>query len=301
MKLKDLQAERKVLHIKKAHLQNEELPLLRKTVEKSKRLLSAVVEKLERAREKVAHDQASSDRLYQRRLEMIESVRTASGKGPNSTTEEDARRQTRQTFSATTRSLAAKVALQQCEAMCEKIQKATGFTKMEFILQKFTRREELNASFEEQAKLYEARLKQIKLNQAELEGQLHSLELSQVAASTEDPRILEQKLRAAEVELARAEYTQASLLTSSKEVIAGAARIVKLMGITNCFDPHQNAIPASRLWPPPVGYEGENNIMSEFETLEPPAITSLLQLCQDRATLMIDAVQFSATVYLLGL
>ncbi|KAJ8575084.1 hypothetical protein ON010_g4130 [Phytophthora cinnamomi] len=291
MKLKDLQAEKKVLLMKKAHLQNEELPVVRKAVEKSKHLLSAVVEKLERSREKVAHDQASSEKLYQRRLEMIESVRTASGKESNSTIEEEARKQARQTFSATTRSLAAKVALQQCESMCEKIQKATGFSKMELILQKFTRREELNASFEEQAKLYEARLKQIKLNQAELEEQLHSLETSQATASTEDPRLLEQKLRAAEVELARAEYTQASLLTSSKEVIAGAARIVKLMGITNCSDPYQNAIPAARLWPPPVGYEGENSLTSEFETLEPPAIAAMLQLCQDRATLMIDAIE----------
>ncbi|GMF42445.1 unnamed protein product [Phytophthora fragariaefolia] len=291
MILKDLQAEKKVLHVKKAHLQSEELPAVRKEVDKSKRLLRAVVDKLERTREKVAHDQASSDKLYRRRLEMIESVRTASCKTSNSTIEEEARKQARQAFSATTRSLAAKVALQQCESMCEKIQKATGFSKMELILQKFMRREELNASFEEQAKLYEARLKQIKLNQAELEEQLHSLELSQATASTEDPRLLEQKLRAAEVELARAEYTQASLLTSSKEVIAGAARIVKLMGITNCSDPYQNAIPAARLWPPPVGYEGENSLTSEFETLESPAITALLQLCQDRATLMIDAVR----------
>ncbi|ETN19297.1 hypothetical protein PPTG_04653 [Phytophthora nicotianae INRA-310] len=291
MKLKDLQDEKKVLYTKKTHLQNEELPILRKAVEKSKRLLSAVVDKLERAREKVAHDQASSVKLYQRRLEMIENVRSASGKGANVSTEEEARRQARQTFSATTRSLATKVALQQCESMCDKIQKATGFSKMELIFQKFSRREELNASFEEQAKLYEARLKQIKLNQAELEEQLHSLELSQTTASTEDPRVLEQKLRAAEVELARTEYTQASLLTSSKEVIAGAARIVKLMGITNCSDPHQNAIPASRLWPPPVGYEGERSLASEFETLEPPAITALLQLCQDRATLMMDAIE----------
>ncbi|KAF1793209.1 Ankyrin repeat-containing domain [Phytophthora cactorum] len=226
MKLKDLQDEKKVLHTKKTHLQNEELPILRKTVGKSKQLLSAVVDKLERAREKVAHDQASSVKLYQRRLEMIESVRTASGKDSSSTMEEEARRQARQTFSATTRSLATKVALQQCESMCEKIQKATGFSKMDLILQKFTRREELNASFEEQAKLYEARLKQIKLNQVELEEQLHSLELSQATTSTEDPRILEQNLRAAEVELARTEYTQASLVTSSKEVIAGAARII---------------------------------------------------------------------------
>uniref|UniRef100_H3HBI7 Uncharacterized protein n=1 Tax=Phytophthora ramorum TaxID=164328 RepID=H3HBI7_PHYRM len=291
MKLKDLHAEKKVLHVKKSHLQNEELPAVRKVIEKSKLLLSAVVDKLERAREKVAHDQASSDKLYQRRLEMIESVRTANGQGSTSTIEEEARRQARQTFSATTRSLAAKVALQQCESMCEKIQKATGFSKMELILQKFTRREELNASFEEQAKLYEARLKQIKLNQAELEEQLHSLELTQATVSTEDPRLLEQKLRTAEVELARAEYTQTSLLTSSKEVIAGAARIVKLLGITNCSDPYQNAIPAARLWPPPVGYEGENSLTSEFETLEPPAITALLQLCQDRATLMIDAIE----------
>ncbi|KAG6957564.1 hypothetical protein JG688_00010912 [Phytophthora aleatoria] len=202
MKLKDLQDEKKVLHTKKTHLQNEELPILRKT-----------------------------------------------------------------------------------------IQKATGFSKMDLILQKFTRREELNASFEEQAKLYEARLKQIKLNQVELEEQLHSLELSQATTSTEDPRILEQNLRAAEVELARTEYTQASLVTSSKEVIAGAARIVKLIGITNCSDPYQNAIPASRLWPPPVGYESEKSLTSEFETLEPPAITALLQLCQDRATLMMDAME----------
>ncbi|KAI9994822.1 hypothetical protein PInf_011660 [Phytophthora infestans] len=291
MQLKDLQDEKKVLYTKKTHLQNEELPILRKAVEKSKQLLSAVVDKLERAREKVAHDQASSVKLYQRRLEMIESVRSASGKGASATTEEEARRQARQSFSATTRSLATKVALQQCESMCDKIQKATGFSKMELIFQKFSRREELNASFEEQAKLYEARLKQIKLNQAELEEQLHSLELSQATATTEDPRILEQKLRAAEVELARTEYTQASLLTSSKEVITGAARIVKLMGITNCNDPYQNAIPASRLWPPPVGYEGERSLTSEFETLESPAITVLLQLCQDRATLMMDAIE----------
>ncbi|OWZ07024.1 hypothetical protein PHMEG_00020637 [Phytophthora megakarya] len=301
MKLKDLHAEKKVLHVKKNHLQNEELPVLRKAVEKSKLLLSAVVDKLERSREKVAHDQASSDKLYQRRLEMIESVRTVNGKGSSSTIEEEARRQARQSFSANTRSLAAKVALQQCESMCEKIQKATGFSKMELILQKFTRREELNASFEEQGKLYEARLKQIKMNQIELEDQLHSLENSQATASTEDPRILEQKLRAAEVELARTEYTQASLLTNSKEVIAGAARIVKLMGITNCSDPYQSAIPASRLWPPPVGYEGENNLTSEFETLNPPAITALLQLCQDRATLMIDSVRQQPTVSLLVL
>ncbi|KAI9995301.1 hypothetical protein PInf_012353 [Phytophthora infestans] len=218
MQLKDLQDEKKVLYTKKTHLQNEELPILRKAVEKSKQLLSAVVDKLERAREKVAHDQASSVKLYQRRLEMIESVRSASGKGASATTEEEARRQARQSFSATTRSLATKVALQQCESMCDKIQKATGFSKMELIFQKFSRREELNASFEEQAKLYEARLKQIKLNQAELEEQLHSLELSQATATTEDPRILEQKLRSAEVELARTEYTQASLLTSSKEI-----------------------------------------------------------------------------------
>ncbi|EEY68458.1 uncharacterized protein PITG_04915 [Phytophthora infestans T30-4] len=268
MQLKDLQDEKKVLYTKKTHLQNEELPILRKAVEKSKQLLSAVVDKLERAREKVAHDQASSVKLYQRRLEMIESVRSASGKGASATTEEEARRQARQSFSATTRSLATKVALQQCESMCDKIQKATGFSKMELIFQKFSRREELNASFEEQAKLYEARLKQIKLNQAELEEQLHSLELSQATATTEDPRILEQKLRAAEVELARTEYTQASLLTSSKEVITGAARIVKLMGITNCNDPYQNAIPASRLWPPPVGYEGERSLTSDFAKIE---------------------------------
>ncbi|RLN68067.1 hypothetical protein BBJ28_00001170 [Nothophytophthora sp. Chile5] len=290
VKLTDLQVQKKVLHVKRTHLQSVELPALRKAVEKNKQLLSAVVDKLERAREKVAHDQAASDKLYQRRLEMIESVRTANASGSEVTLEEEVRTQARHASSAATRSLAAKVALQQCESMCEKIQKATGFSKMELILQKFVRREELNASFEEQAKLYEARLKQIKLNEAELEEQLHSLELSQAMTSTEDPRLLEQKLRAAEVELARTEYTQTSLLTSSKEVIAGAARIVKLMGITNCSAPQQNAIPAARLWPPPVGYEGENSLTSEFDTLDPPAITALLQVCQDRATLMIDAI-----------
>lgn len=291
MKLKDLVEEKKVLCVKKQHLQSMELPLLRKAIEKSKKLLSAVVDKLERAREKAAHDQASTDKLYQRRLEMIDSVRNANFKESGKSLEEVESASSQLTAGVTTRSLAAKVALQQCESMCEKIQKATGFSKLELILQKFVSREELNKSFEEQAKIYEARLKQIKLHQAELEQQLHSLEVSNAVAASDDPRVLEEKLRVAELELARIERTQNSLLTTSKEVIAGASRVVKLIGVTSCRDPYENALPAARLWPPPLGFDGESSLTSEFETLEPKDIADLLQVCQDRANLMIDAVR----------
>lgn len=292
MKLKDLTEERKVLSLKKTHLQSVELPLLRSAIDKSKSLMSAVVEKLERARGKLAHDQAATDKLYQRRLEMLASVRAAPFKSTGESLEAAESAASQLIASVTTRSLAAKVALQQCEAMCEKIQKATGYSKLELILQKFVSREELNKSFEEQGKIYEARLKQIKLHQAELEAQLASLEMSNATATTDDPRVLEERLRIAELELARIERTQNSLLTTSKEVIAGASRVVKLIGLTSCRTPYEHAIPATRLWPPPLASEGDATLASEFETLEPKDIASLLQICQDRASLMIDTVRF---------
>ncbi|DAZ95636.1 TPA: hypothetical protein N0F65_002265 [Lagenidium giganteum] len=292
VKLKDLNDERKMLQLKKNHLQTMELPIIQKEVEKSKRLLSAVVEKLERSREKMAHEQASTDKLFQRRLEMIASVRkTAVSNAEAPMSEGEAAAAAEMATTASTRSLAAKVALQQCEAMCEKIQKATGFSKLEHILQKFVSREELNKSFEEQAKIYEARLKQIKMHQTDLEEQLHSLELSNATSITEDPRLLEEKLRVAEVELARVERTQNTYLTISKEIIAGAARVVKLMGITSCRTPHQDAIAAAQLWPPPLGFDGDSNLTTEFESLEPKDIANLLMVCQDRACAMIDMIE----------
>lgn len=290
MKLKDLTAEKRMLHSKKVHLQGVEVPALQKAIARNKELLGAVVDKLEKAREKMMQEQAASDKLYQRRVEMIESVRTTDYKDTEASLVQKTSEAAEHATSATTRSLAAKVALQQCESMCEKIQKATGFTKLELILQKFVSREELNRSFEEQAKIYEARLKQIKMHQAELEQQLRSLEVSSAVPPTDDPRMLDEKLRVAEVELARIERTQNNLLTTSKEVIAGASRIIKLMGITSCNSPYKNAIPAAQLWPPPQGIDGENSLMSEFETLEPKEIAQLLQICQDRAMSMIDMV-----------
>lgn len=294
MKLKDLVEEKKALQIKKSHLQSVEVPILQREINRNKELMSAVVDKLERAREKIAHDQSSTDKLYQRRMELIENVRSTSSKSATpaeaSTLESEVIAVAQHTASASTRSLAAKVALQQCESMCEKIQKATGYSKLEQILEKFVSREELNRSFEEQAKVYDARLNQIKLHHAELEQQLKELEMSNAVVTVEDPRLLEEKLRVAEVELARTERTQSVLLTTSKEVIAGASRIVKLMGITSCRMPHQNAIPAMQLWPPPVRSE-DSAMSSEFEALKAKDIANLLQICQDRASRLIDVIQ----------
>lgn len=315
--LRDLEEEKRVLLAKKLHLQTNELPALRAAMDRNKALLQAVVDKLERARDKVAHEQATTDSLFQRRVEMIDSVHAGGQLGdaqepgdekPDSAAPQDeaswrassAGKSGRASIGSaggsannnggSTRSLAVKIALQRCESMCEKVQKATGFSRMEAVYQKFARREELNASFDEQSKINEARLKQMKLTQSELEQQLHSLEISNAVASMEDPRSLEQKLRDAEVELARTEYTQTNLLTTSKEVIAGAARIVKLLGITSCSSPLKNAIPAAKLWPPPAGYEGESRLTSEFEKLGASAIAGLLQTCLDRAALMVDTV-----------
>ncbi|TMW68382.1 hypothetical protein Poli38472_005850 [Pythium oligandrum] len=310
MKHKDLTEERKVLLTKRTHLKTVELPILQREVERNKLLLSAVVEKLEKAREKMAQDQAATDKLYHRRLELIDAVRKISpkdvkihgddddepeigggasnvGSGSISTPEPSSVAQLERNTS--TRSIAARMALQQCESMCEKIQKATGYSKLDLILEKFVSREELNRSFEEQAKVYEARLKQIKLHQTELEQQLHALEMSNAVTNTDDPRMLEEKLRVAEVELARTERTQNALLTMSKEVIAGASRVVKLLGITSCRTPHQSALPAAQLWPPPV--DKASTFTSEFETLEAKEIATLLQICQERAMTMVDVVE----------
>lgn len=299
MQLRDLTEERKVLHVKKTRLQAMELPLLRSAIDKSKKLMSAVVERLEKARAKVAQDQAATEKLYQRRLEMIATVHSdtvrSSSSAASSVSEEDQTSSSASSLlagSATTHSLAAKVALQQCEAMVEKIQKATGYSKLELILHKFVSREELNRSFEEQAATYEARLKQIKHHRAELEQQLKALEASNATVTLDDPRVLEEKLRVAELELARVERTHTSLLTTSKDVIGGVSRIAKLLGITSCRHPYEGAVPALQLWPPSVGFDSASGgLLAEFEALGPKEIAELLHACQERASLMIDAVR----------
>jgi hypothetical protein len=177
--------------------------------------------------------------------------------------------------------------------MCEKIHTATGFSQLELILEKFISREELNHQFEEQARIYEARLKQIKLHQQELENQLKTLENSYVNNPKEDPRLLEENLRQAEVDFARVERNQTNLINISKDVIAGTSRIVRLMGIINCQEPYQNAIRAEQLWPPPpTNIESETNLAKDFENLQPKDIATLLHICQERACAMMEVVRF---------
>ncbi|KAL7993128.1 putative AAA+ ATPase domain, P-loop containing nucleoside triphosphate hydrolase [Plasmopara halstedii] len=289
LKLRDQYNEKKALQTKKLHLRNDKLSSLREAVIKSKQLISAVVDKLEHASKRAAHDQESSAKLYQRQLEMFNSVQKRNGEDYKYTMEEGDEH-TQQAISAPARLLATQIAHQQTEVACERIQEATGILKMEILLQKFTQREELNASLEEQANLYEARLKQIKFREIELKEQLRTLELSQATAPSEDPRKLEQRLRAANVELARTDSAHTNLLSNSKEVYTGVARIVKLMDLTNCNNSLQNAISTSRLWPPPIGYNGNKNITFGIERLETSAITAVLQLCQNRATVILDTI-----------
>ena len=114
--------------------------------------------------------------------------------------------------------------------------------------------------------------------------------MTNTTKTKEDPRALEETLRQAEVDLARVERTQSNLVTVSKGVIASALRIVRLMGITNWQEPHQNAIRADQLWPPPVNIEAETNLATDFEPLEPKGMTILLDLCQERACAMMVVV-----------
>ncbi|RHY27891.1 hypothetical protein DYB32_006450 [Aphanomyces invadans] len=237
LKLRDLQKENEALTFEQHHLATVEYPQLAAAVDDNKRLHDAVLERLNSTKARMSQDVANIEALYHVRKGIIDRVRTtAFDLNTNDTIELDKilHVQAAAETNAANKSQVAKAALEQCQSMCRRIVHATGLSNMAAIHEKFHNRDALNRSLDEQAALYEARLKQIKLSHAELEMQMKGLETTPKDAT--DPRQLEDLARDAEASLSRVQRAYATQLHALNEVMVGVSNIARLVGITDLSD-----------------------------------------------------------------
>ncbi|KAH9117786.1 hypothetical protein LEN26_012444 [Aphanomyces euteiches] len=289
LKLRDLQKERAALAFEQHHLATTEFPQLRAACDENKRLHDAVLDRLERTKQRMAHDQANIEELYKVRQAIIDRVKsTAFDLKTNDTIELDKLMSVQATAEtiAANKSQVAKTALEQCQSMCRRIIHATGLANMAAIHEKFSNREALNRSLDEQAALYEARLKQIKMSHSELESQMRALET--VPKDTQDPRQLEDLARDAEASLSRVQQTYATQLHALNEVLVGISNVARLVGITDVRCPKRGLVPAAELWPPYQDKESRAMTLSHFETVSANTLIDVIRVCEERMVVIID-------------
>ncbi|RHY04961.1 hypothetical protein DYB36_006870 [Aphanomyces astaci] len=251
LKLRDLQKQNQALAFEQQHLATVEFPQLAAACEDNKRLHDAVLDRLNSTKVRMAQDVANIEALYVVRKGIIDKVKsTAFDLNTNEPIELEKIMHVQATAetNAANKSQVAKAALEQCQSMCRRIVHATGLTNMAAIHEKFHNRDALNRSLDEQAALYEARLKQIKLSHSELEVQMNSLETT--PKDSTDPRQLEDLARDAEAALSRTQRAYATQLHALNEVVVGVSNIARLAGITDVRKPKHALIPAADLWPP---------------------------------------------------
>ncbi|OQS04179.1 hypothetical protein THRCLA_03571 [Thraustotheca clavata] len=302
MTLKDLEKQHEALKFEYAHLNASEQPKLKVECEKNRRLHEAVLDRLEKTNERVVSDQMKIDELYQVRLGIIDNVKSnaLNLKSPE-TIELEKKLNVQVTvettvctyflhglinFKASHKASIAKVALNQCQSMCRRIIAATGLSDMSAIHDKFNNREALNNSLDEQAQLYEARLKQIKMSQNELENQMKGLE--HIHKECADPHVLEEDARDAESSLYRVQRTYSTQLHSLNELIIGLTNIARLAGITSVLDPKSGLVLAADLWPPYQDKDHRAVTLSQFESIPPEAMCDIIRACEERMMAIID-------------
>ncbi|KDO35204.1 hypothetical protein SPRG_00050 [Saprolegnia parasitica CBS 223.65] len=289
MSLRDLDKEFEALKFQHHHVSTNELPRLQVECAKNRRLHEAVLDRLEKTRDRMELDQAKIDDLYQTRLGIIEKVKAHALQIKSAETIELEKKLHVQVTAETTaynKASIAKVALNQCQSMCRRIIAATGLSDMSAIHDKFNNREALNRSLDEQAQLYEARLKQIKMSQSELEAQVKGLE--HIHKECADPRVLEDDAREAESSLLRVQRTYSSQLHALNEIISGLANIARLAGITRVAAPKQGLVPARDLWPPYQDKDTRAATLSQFESIPPEALCDIIRVCEERMMAIVD-------------
>ncbi|EQC30790.1 hypothetical protein SDRG_11551 [Saprolegnia diclina VS20] len=289
MTLRDLNKELEALRFQQHHVSTNELPRLKIECAKNRRLHEAVLDRLEKTRDRMELDQAKIDDLYQTRLGIIEKVKAHALQIKSAETIELEKKLHVQVTAETTaynKASIAKVALNQCQSMCRRIIAATGLSDMSAIHDKFNNREALNKSLDEQAQLYEARLKQIKMSQSELEAQVKGLE--HIHKECADPRVLEDDAREAESSLLRVQRTYSSQLHALNEIVSGLANIARLAGITRVTAPKQGLVPARDLWPPYQDKDTRAVTLSQFESVSPEALCEIIRVCEERMMAVID-------------
>ncbi|KAF0686437.1 Aste57867_21765 [Aphanomyces stellatus] len=289
MKLRDLEKEHAALAFEHHHLATVEYPQLAAACADNKRLHDAVLDRLDRTRQRMVQDQANIEELYAIRKGIIDRVKsTAFDLKSNDTIELEKILHVQATAEtmAANKSQVAKTALVQCQSMCRRIMQATGLSSMAAVHEKFNNREALNHSLDEQAALYEARLKQIKMSHAELEAQMKGLET--IPKDAQDPRQLEALARDAEASLGRVQGTYASQLHALNEVIVGVSNIARLAGITDVRRPKRGLVPAAELWPPYQDKDMRAGTLAQFEMLPPAAMSDIIRVCEERMVAIID-------------
>ncbi|OQR97490.1 hypothetical protein ACHHYP_11003 [Achlya hypogyna] len=289
MTLRDLRKELESLKYQHHHLCTNELPRLKLECSKNRRLHEAVLDRLVKTKDRMEVDQAKIDELYHVRLGIIDNVKSNALQIKSAETLELEKKLNVQVTAETTASnkaSIAKVALNQCQSMCRRIIAATGLSDMGTIHDKFTNREALNHSLDEQALLYEGRLKQIKMSQNELEAQMKGLE--HIHKECADPRVLEEEARDAESSLARIQRTHSTQLHCLNEIITGLTNIARLAGITRVSAPKQGLVPARDLWPPYQDKDMRAVTLSQFESVSPEAMCEIIRVCEERMMAIID-------------
>ncbi|RQM22152.1 hypothetical protein B5M09_009119 [Aphanomyces astaci] len=279
----DLQKQNQALAFEQQHLATVEFPQLAAACEDNKRLHDAVLDRLNSTKVRMAQDVANIEALYVVRKGIIDKVKsTAFDLNTNEPIELEKIMHVQATAetNAVNKSQVAKAALEQCQSMCRRIVHATGLTNMAAIHEKFHNRDALNRSLDEQAALYEARLKQIKLSHSELEVQMNSLETT--PKDSTDPRQLEDLARDAEAALSRTQRAYATQLHALNEVVVGVSNIARLAGITDVRKPKHALIPAADLWPPRAV------ALAHFEMLSATAMAELIRVCEERMVAIID-------------
>ncbi|ETV78632.1 hypothetical protein, variant [Aphanomyces astaci] len=289
LKLRDLQKQNQALAFEQQHLATVEFPQLAAACEDNKRLHDAVLDRLNSTKVRMAQDVANIEALYVVRKGIIDKVKsTAFDLNTNEPIELEKIMHVQATAetNAVNKSQVAKAALEQCQSMCRRIVHATGLTNMAAIHEKFHNRDALNRSLDEQAALYEARLKQIKLSHSELEVQMNSLETT--PKDSTDPRQLEDLARDAEAALSRTQRAYATQLHALNEVVVGVSNIARLAGITDVRKPKHALIPAADLWPPYQDKESRAVALAHFEMLSATAMAELIRVCEERMVAIID-------------
>nr|CCA14244.1 conserved hypothetical protein [Albugo laibachii Nc14] len=307
--LENLEEAKKVLLNKKNYLERQKKPQFEKEIDKQKKLMNVIVTKLERAKEKLAHEELATDQLLQNRLQLIEFVQDtkASGyaEGESNNSEfhydedaatdagDDVNVEEQVTFTAemaskaSARSIAAKLAAQQSEALCAKLLVATGLSSLHLLLDKFECYKDLQKSFDGQILTYENHLEQMNASEEELKLELLSLEVVEAASSKDDLNDLQKRLQAAETELVKAESIEEDAMKSYKQSIVGITKIVKLLGTARLQTPTQNRVVEKILRPSSLNLD-ESELQSRLESMESTEILNVLCICCKKLHYMIE-------------
>lgn len=311
------EAKRIVLH-KKSHLEHHKKPQFEKEMSKQKKLLNRIVNKLERAKEKLSQEGSATDRLLQDRLQLMQLVKEiktsryvdsakdnsvlhqvdyeAADAENDANIEEKALCAAKMASQASIRSIEAKVAAQHSENLCAKVLDETGLSSLNSLLEKFLGYTDLQKSFDEQVLTYENHLGQMTASEEELKRELFSLEISEAATSRDELRDLQNRFQEAESVLSITASNEDDAIKGYNHAVAGITRIAKMLGTALIQASNQNLISENDAWLQEISFD-ESEVNSLLVSGESAKILDALRICCRKLCRMIDAVSDDDTAW----